>query len=63
MKCYVDKGVILNLICGVVVVSFMVSVVWFGRGIIIFKVYYCLKILIEIILFKEYKNIFIVLNI
>lgn len=34
MRCYIDEGVILNLICRMVVVSFMISVEWEGRGIV-----------------------------
>lgn len=34
MKCYIDEGVILNLICRMVVVSFMISVEWERRGIV-----------------------------
>lgn len=62
MKCYVDKGATLNLTCGVVAASPMASAVWSGRGTITFKVPHCLKTLIEIILSKEHKNTFIVLN-
>lgn len=34
MRCYIDEGVILNLICRMVVVSFMISVEWERRGIV-----------------------------